>query len=375
MSLNNLKVALVHEHLAQDGGAERVVQVFTEIFPDAPVFTLVYDKEKANPAFRNVDIRTSFIQKIPFAVKMYQAALPFMSGAVEKYDLTGYDIVLSSASAFAKGVITNPGTLHICYCHSPTRYLWSDAHTYYRQLRYNKLIRSFIPFILSRLRMWDRIAADRVDRFIANSAYVKKRIEKYYKADSEIIYPPVETNRFKISKEIGDYYFMVSRLVAYKRFDLAIKAFNKIGRPLKIVGEGPEFEYLKSIAGPNVELLGKRPDSEVNELYSHCQAFIFPQEEDFGITPVEAMASGRPVIAYARGGALESVIEGKTGLFFHRQDVNSLIEALNKFRAENFNPDEIRAQTQRFDKENFKSRMVDFIEKSWKNYINVCSNK
>ncbi|EKD49190.1 MAG: hypothetical protein ACD_63C00232G0004 [uncultured bacterium] len=363
-----MKVALVHEHLAQDGGAENVLRVLYEIYSDAPIFTLVYDRKKANPAFRNADIRTSFIQKLPFGLRFYQAALPFMPTAVEKYNLSEFDVVLSSASAYAKGVITIPQTLHICYCHSPTRYLWNDTHTYYKELRYNRLIKSIIPFALTKLRQWDRVAADRVDKFIANSRYVQKRIKKYYKADSDIIYPPVETDKFEISEEIDDYYFMIGRLVAYKRFDLAIKAFNKVGRPLKIAGEGPELEYLKSIAGPNIELLGKVSDAKRRELISKCQAFIFPPEEDFGITPVEAMASGRPVIAYGRGGALESVVPGKTGILFEEQTPDALIDALNKFKLDDFDPREIRQHALQYDKERFKKDIKDYVDKAWNEF-------
>ncbi len=363
-----MKIALVHEHLAQDGGAENVLRIFHEMYPEAPIFTLVYNKEQANPAFKDADVRTSFIQKFPFGVRLYQAALPFMATAVEKFDLSEFDVVLSSASAFAKGVITTPQTIHICYCHSPTRYLWSDAHSYYKELRYNRLIKIMIPFALTRLRQWDRLAADRVDKFIANSRYVKRRIEKYYKADSDIIYPPIETEKFHIADKIEDYYFTLGRLVAYKRYDLTIKAFNKIGRPLKIAGDGPELEYLKKIAGPNIEFLGRVSDEERRELYAKCQAFIFPQEEDFGITPLEAMAAGRPVIAYGRGGALESVVPGKTGVLFPAQTVSNVVNALNNFWPQRFNPQEIREHALKFSTEKFKGKISNYVEKSWQEF-------
>jgi glycosyltransferase involved in cell wall biosynthesis len=360
-----MKVALIHEHLAQDGGAENVLRVFHEIFPDAPIFTLVYDRQRANPVFRTADIRTSFIQKLPFGVRLYQAALPFMATAVEKFDLSEFDVVLSSASGFAKGVITVPQTLHICYCHSPTRYLWSDTHRYYKELRYSRLVRAMIPFALTRIRQWDRAAADRVDLFIANSRYVQNRIKKYYKAGSTVIFPPVEVNKFRVADEIDDYYLTLGRLVAYKRYDLTIKAFNKLGRPLKVAGDGPELPHLRKIAGPNIEFLGRVSEETRRDLFMRCQAFVHPQEEDWGITPVEAMASGRPVIAYGRGGALETIKDGQTGLLFKQQTVASLIEALNRFRSYDFNPAEIRRHALQFDSTRFKREIKDFVTKAW----------
>ncbi|MFC1721642.1 glycosyltransferase [Patescibacteria group bacterium] len=360
-----MKVALVHEHLAQDGGAENVLRIFHEIFPEAPIFTLVYDRKQANPAFRGADIRPSFIQKVPLGIRLYQAALPLMPTAVEKFNLNDFDVILSSASAFAKGVITKPQTMHVCYCHSPTRYLWNDAHSYYKELRYNKLIKLMIPFALTRLRQWDRAAADRVDHYIANSRFVQKRIEKYYKAGSEIIYPPVEVEKFKVVNQPDDYYLTFGRLVAYKRYDLTIWAFNKIGRPLIVGGDGPEMDYLKSIAGPNITFVGRVSDKRRQELFARCQAFINPQEEDFGITPVEAMASGRPVIAYAQGGALETVIPGKTGLLFREQTEKSLINALNRFWSSDFDSQKIREHAASFSTERFKEEIKDFVEKCW----------
>lgn len=363
-----MKVALVHEHLAQDGGAENVLRMFHEVFPDAPIFTLVYDRERAHRAFKKADVRTSFIQKMPMGVRLYQMALPLMSTAVEKYDLSGFDIILSSASGFAKGVLTSPQTLHICYCHSPTRYLWSDAHTYYKELRYNRLIKAFIPFALTKLRQWDRVAADRVDKFIANSKYVQRRIKKYYKADSDIIYPPVEVEKFKPANQIDDFYLALGRLVAYKRYDLTIKAFNKIGRPLKIASEGPELDYLSKIAGPNIEFLGRVDDKTRRDLYARAQAFIFPQEEDFGITAIEAMASGTPVIAYGLGGALETVIPNKTGLLFKRQTVSSLVNGLNHFWRHKFNSEAIRDHALRFSQERFKQEIKNKVAQSWEEF-------
>lgn len=358
-----MKVALIHDHLTQDGGAEKVLKVLQEVFPDAPTFTLVYDKEKMGEHFRGADIKTSFIQKLPFGVKKYQWYLPLMPAATESYDLTDYDVVISSSSAFAKGVITLPETVHICYCHTPTRYLWSDTHSYVDELKYPGFIKSLIPHVLSRIRIWDRHAADRVDHFIANSKTVKDRIKKYYRRDSEVIYPPVELAKFtpKI-KPGGEFFLAGGRLVPYKRFDIIVTAFNRLGIPLKIFGTGPEFEKLKAMAKSHVEILGYVSDEKRAELYRNARAFINPQVEDFGITPIEAMASGTPVIAYAKGGALETVIEGETGLFFHDQRWEEISDLIIRFDDKRFDPIKLHQHAQKFDVKTFKQRLMSLIE-------------
>lgn len=363
-----MKVALVHDHLAQDGGAEGVLKIFQEIYPQAPIYTLVIDKTKANRFFLTKDIRTSFIQKLPLGVRKYRWFLPLMPQAIEKFNLMDYDIVLSNSSSLAKGVITSPKTLHICYCHTPTRFLWTDTHSYVQELSYPKLIKSFIFLYLTKLRVWDRIVADRVDIFIANSGVVQKRIKKYYRRESEIIYPPVGTKDFHIAKDIQNYYLTGGRLVAYKRFDLAIQAFNQLKLPLKVFGEGPEFKNLKRQAKSNIELLGRISDEKRNKLYSHCQAFINPQEEDFGITPIEAMAAGRPVLAYGAGGALETIIENKTGHFFYEQNWEALSDLVIRFKSNEFNPEEIRSQALQFDTEKFKIKIEEFIKQKWSEF-------
>lgn len=366
-----MKVALVHDFLNQVGGAEKVLQVFHSLFPRAPVFTIVYDPEETRGEFNDLDIRTSFIQKIPLGAKRYKWYLSWMPAAIERFNLSKYDLVLSDSSAFAKGVITKPETLHICYCHTPTRYLWSDTYSYTEELKQPKIIKSFLPFILNRIRQWDKLAADRVDRFIANSHFVSERIRKYYGRGSTVIYPPVETKEipFPNPQKIGNYYLIVSRLRPYKRVDLAIEAFNALQLPLKVVGTGEEYRKLKKIAKKNIEFLGPVSDKERNKLLSSCIAFIHPQEEDFGISAVETMAVGRPVIAYKSGGALETVKKGKTGEFFEDQTPWSLVDAVREFRPEKYDPKVIREHALQFDTSIFKKKIKDFVEKAYKKHV------
>lgn len=360
-----MKIALIHDHLTQEGGAEKVLEVFQEIWPDAPTYTLLYDKDKLGKLFADKNIKTSFLQKIPGAIKHYQWFLPLMPTATESYDLMDYDVVVSSSSAMAKGVITRSNTLHFCYCHTPTRYLWSDTHRYIEELKYNKLIKLFIPPILTRLRMWDQLASQRVDHYIANSKDVSDRIKKYYRRDNIVIHPPVKTQNFKIADKVGDYFLTGGRLVAYKRFDLTIKAFNRLGIPLKIFGEGPELNNLKALAKPNIEFLGKVSNEDLPELYSKAKAFIHPQIEDFGITAIESMASGRPVIAFCAGGACETVVEGKTGKFFEEQTWEALADTVVRFKPEEFNPQEIKQYAEKFSVENFKKEFKELIDSEY----------
>ena len=365
-----MKVALIHDHLAQDGGAEKVLKVLAEMFPEAPIFTLLYEKKNTDKYYRNRHIETSIIQRLPGGVKHYQWYMPFMPMAVEFFDLSNYDLVISDTSSFAKGVITTSHTLHICYCHTPTRYLWSDTHQYINELKYNKYFKKVISLVLNYIRMWDRLAADRVDEYIANSRFVAGRIKKYYKRESTVIYPPVETEQFKIAAEVGDYFLIGGRLAPYKRVDIVIEAIKKTGKKLKIFGDGIDLARLKQIAGTdkNIEFLGRVDDVARAELYSRCLAFIYPQEEDFGITAVEAMASGRPVIAYKRGGAVETVVEGVTGLFFNEQTIDSLIETINIFDNKKFNPEIIKQHAEEFSVAKFKSEITKYIEESWRNF-------
>lgn len=325
------------------------------------MFVLFHDKKRW-PVFRGRDIRTSVLQEMPGAIRYYRWTLPMMPAATEHHDLTEFDVVLSSASAFAKGIVTRPDALHICYCHTPTRYLWTDTHSYLKDLRTNRFIKFLLPFFLTSLRMWDRTSAVRVDKFIANSETVATRIKKYYERASDVIYPPVDCSQFQIAEKVGDYYLAGGRLVAYKRFDLVMEVFNRLKWPLIIFGAGPYEERLRAIAGKNVKFVGHITDAEKAKLLSECVAFVHPQLEDFGLLPLEAMASGRPVIALGRGGALETVLEGKTGKFFYEQNWETLLDAVVNFKSEDYKPAEIRAWAEQFDLSVFKRRMKEYVE-------------
>ncbi|MFH0854166.1 MAG: glycosyltransferase [bacterium] len=371
-----MKVALVHDFLIQNGGAEFVLKIFAEMFPEAPIFTLVYDENKIDDFFKKHNIKTSFIQKMPFGKSKYQWFLPLMPLATEQMNLMDYDLVISSSSAFANGVITNPDSIHICYCHTPTRYLWTDTYDYIRDLKCNIFVKKAVPLLLNKIRIWDRLAADRPNYFLANSKCVQKRIERYYNRKSDIIYPPVETGKFsladgvEIDKRKG-YFLIGGRLVSYKRYDLVVRAFNKLGMRLKIFGDGPEEKKLKQIARGNIEFLGRVSDERRSELYRRAIAFINPQEEDFGITAVESMASGRPVVAYKKGGALETIIEGKTGVFFNDQNWPNLADTIIKFKPEIFESRIIRQHAEKFDADNFKREVKNYISEKLeiKNYV------
>lgn len=358
-----MKVALVHDYLNQMGGAERVVMAFHDIFPDAPIYTSIYDPQRVDPAFRQMDVRTSFMQRFPLVTKHHQPYLPFYPFAMESLDLRGYDLVLSSSSAFGKGVITRPETLHICYCHTPMRWCWAyDEYVEREQL--GKVARKVLPLLITGLRIWDQTSAMRVDHFIANSPVVAERIQKYYRRDAIVIPPPVEASRFPFdpATQPEDYFLIISRLVPYKRIDLAIEACNRLHLPLVIIGSGRDEARLKKLAGPTIRFMGRLSDQEVLHYYAHCRAFLFPGEEDFGITPLEAQASGRPVIAYGVGGALASVIDGITGAFFHDQTIDSLASVLTTFNEDAFDSQIIRDHALEFDKPRFNRRILQFIE-------------
>ncbi len=340
-----------------------------EIFPSAPIYTSIYD-EKAMPGiFRQMDIRTSFMQKLPFIYKLYRYYFLLYPIAFEQFDLSGYDLILSSSSAFAKGIKKSNNQLHICYCYSPMRFVWR-FDDYIKQDQFLQLIKNVLSFMLEPIKKWDLQTASNVDYFIAISSFIADRIQKTYQKESVIIYPPVETELFTPSNISGDYFLVISRLNAYKRIDLVIEAFNRLDLPLKIIGSGQDESRLKKMAKGNIQFLGKVDDSQLNKYLSECRALIFPGEEDFGIVPVEAMASGRPVIAYRGGGAEETVIEGKTGLFFDEQTPESLMQAVEQINFMNFNRDEIRKQAEAFSKRQFQQKIKEFIEKKyilWKN--------
>lgn len=372
-----MRIALVHDYLVQHGGAERVLECFSELFPYAPIYTLLYDEKNTHGIFKEKDIRTSFLQKWPLAKKHHRAFPPLMPLAIEKFDFSKYDVVLSDSASYAKGIITGPETLHICYMHTPMRYAWDDCQKYTKDFHFPKLIKKVVPVMMNYIRIWDKVSADRIDKIIANSNFVKKRIRKYYRRKSVVIYPPVNFNNFntkeKLKKPDGveeKYYLMVGRLIAYKRFDIAIKAFNKLGKNLKIIGRGPELNKLKKIAGDNIEFLHRVNDENLAKYYAHSEAFIFPQEEDFGIVAIEALASGRPVIAFWGGDIPEHLKEGETGIFFKKQTSKNIVEAVKKFEKnkKNFNPAHIRSQAEKFDREYFKARIKEYIEKELENF-------
>jgi len=357
-----MRVALVHDYLNQYGGAERVLEAFCQIFPKAPIYTLLYDEKKTGQAFKDRCIHTSFLQKIPLVRSHHRPFLMLMPLAIEQFDFSQYDLVISDSASYAKGAITSSKTFHICYCHTPIRYAWDDSHKYIEEFGYPKPIKKIIPFFMNYIRLWDEEAAVRVDKFISNSCFVSDRIKKYYHRESEVIYPPVKTSLFYLADALDDYFLMIGRFLPYKRFDLAIEAFNQLGFPLKIIGDGPDRKRLEKKAMENIEFVGLVSDEKLKDYYARCQALIFPQEEDFGITAVEAMASGRPVIAYQSGGALEIVQSGITGLFFDRQTPEDLIEALRKFNPKDFNPKVIKEKAMEFDEERFKEKIKKFIK-------------
>jgi glycosyltransferase involved in cell wall biosynthesis len=365
-----MKVALIHDHLAQDGGAERVLRAFSDMYKEAPIYTLLAEKDVAKNFPRHIE--TSIIQRLPGGVKHYQWYMPFMPMAVEFFDLHNYDLVISDASAFAKGVITGTETLHICYCHTPTRYLWDYTHRYINELHYNKYFKKIISLVLNYVRVWDKQAAERVDLFIANSKTVQKRIKKYYRRDSVVIYPPVDVESIEVATSAGEYFLIGGRLAPYKRVDIVVDAFLKLGLPLKIFGDGVDLARLQKLShgAPNIEFVGRVDEKKKAELYRRCKAFINPQEEDFGITVVEAMAAGRPVIAYKKGGATETVIDKKTGLFFNEQTVDSLIAAIKEFPNINFSTSEIRAHAEKFSLERFKKEITDYVNTEYQKFKN-----
>ncbi len=359
--IKNKKIALVHDHLNQIGGAEKVLLEFHNIFPNSPIFTLIYKKEKV-PFFNKGKIITSRLQQtlgIDYFFKWFLLSMPT---AWESFNFANYDVILSSTSALAKGIITPSNSLHFCYCHTPTRYLWSDTHEYVDSLQVPAFVKKVLISKLKKLREWDFAAAQRVDHFIANSHFVANRIKKYYRREARVIYPPVEVERCYSNPCRENYYIIVSRIRPYKKIDLAIDAFNQLKLPLKIIGGGEYANVLKKkVKNNNIEFLGELSDDLKYKYLSKAKAFIYPQEEDFGITAVEAMASGCPVIAYGSGGVMETVENKKTGLFFEEQNWESLAEAILDFNRLEFDSEYIRDRTMRFSGKRFKQEIKDFI--------------
>jgi glycosyltransferase involved in cell wall biosynthesis len=354
-----VKIALVHDWLNQRGGAENVLEILVEIFPQAPIYTSMYWPRAMPPHYRAWDIRTSWMNRLPLIKAHHQLFLPLYPLSFQGLDLSDYDLVLSNKSGFCHG-IRAPGTTHICYCLTPTRYLW-DFRSYIAQEGLGFLARLLVPPLLGPLRRWDLEAARRVTAFAAISREVQARIADTYHRDATIIYPPVDTSSFPVSEDHNDYYLIVSRLIPYKRIDLAVEACTQLNLPLVIVGEGRDRARLEAMAGPTAHFVGRVPNSERARYMSRCRAFIFPGHEDFGIAPVEAQAAGRPVIAYAAGGALDTVIEGETGIFFHEPTSASLIDTLHRFDVDDYNPTTIRHNAQRFDTAVFKRNLREFI--------------
>jgi len=356
------KIALVHDWLNQMGGAEQVLENLVDLF-DAPVYTSIYWPEGVSPAYQEWDIRTSWLDRMPGVKRHHQLFFPLYPLAFESLDLDGYDVVLTNKSGFCHGVITPPETIHICYCLTPTRYVWR-YHDYARREAIGPLARAALPPVLSYLRIWDRLAADRVDRFIAISNEIQRRIRKYYGRDSTVIYPPVETGRFEPASSYDDYFLSVGRLVPYKQVDLAVQACTQLGIPLKVAGKGRDMARLQAMAGPTVEFLGYVPDDELCELMAHCKAFLFPGAEDFGIAPIQAMAAGRPVIAYAYGGALDTVVEGLSGTLFHEQSVPAMVQALEEFEAGRYDSARIRNHAEQYDASVFRCKIADYVTRA-----------
>lgn len=352
-----MKIAFVHEYLNQFGGAERMLAALTELYPHAPIYTLLYDEAATRGLFKGRTIKTSFLQKAPFAKRRHQWYPLLMPLAIEQFDFSGFDVVVSISASFAKGIITKPGTKHICYCLTPPRFLWDNSQRFMEEFNLPRVVKTAMPPFISYLRLWDQHAAGRADEFWSISDFVSSRVKKYYHQASAKYYPPVDTGKFHVGTP-GDFYLMVGRLVSYKKFDMAVEAFNRLGLPLRIVGIGPERQALERMAKPNVTFLGQVDDGKLAELYASARALIFPQEEDFGIVPLEAMASGRPVIAYRAGGALETVLEGATGVFFNEQTPEAIMNAVVNFDTNRIDPAACRRQAASFDVSVFKEAIT-----------------
>lgn len=356
-----MNAAIVHDWLNQIGGAEEVLEALVEMFPGAPVYTSMYWPEAMPAAYRDWDIRTTWLDRLPGIYRHHQPYLLLYPLAFGGLELAGYDLIISNKSAFCLGVRAAPGSRHICYCLTPTRFVW-DFDTYVEREQIGGVARRMVQPFLGRLQRWERAAAGRVDAFVAISNEIQARVRRFYGRDAAIIYPPVDTGRFTPAESHDDYFLIVSRLIPYKRIDLAVRAFTDLGLPLWIGGDGRDRARLQAIAGPNVRFLGYVPEENLGGLMAHCRAFVFPGLEDFGIAPVQAMAAGRPVVAYAGGGALDYVVEGLSGTFFHEQTTASLAEAVRRIRDSAFDPAAIRAHAQRFDKSVFKSELAAFIQ-------------
>ncbi|HAV11861.1 MAG TPA: glycosyl transferase [Candidatus Moranbacteria bacterium] len=364
-NLKKIKVAIVHDFLVQRGGAERVLESISEMFPDAPIYTLLYDKEKMRGMLEERDIRPSYLQKLPkFLRKRYQWLLPFLVVIPETLDLRDFDLIISSSGAWSKGIVTKLDTVHVAYIHSPMRFVWDYNERYLKEKKVRNSMLKRLMF--SYLRIWDRLAAERPDFLIANSKFTQSQIAKYYRRESAVIYPPVEISASaskKSSEKIKDYFLVVSRLSGYKKTDVIVEAFNKLGLPLVVIGEGEQEKHLRNIAGENVKILSWKADEELAEYYRGARAFVFASQEDFGMAPVEAMCFGVPVVAYRSGGALETVVEGVSGEFFDAQTPEVLADGVRRFleKENSHDRDEIKRSAEKFSKERFKEEFGTYI--------------
>ncbi len=362
-----LRVAIVAELLVKMGGAERVVKKLAEMYPSAPIYTLLYDETVCGKDFPRERVRTSFLQKMPaFLRRRYRWLLPWMPLAIESLDLSDYDLVISSSSAFAHGILTDTETLHVSYCHTPMRFAWDYTHEYLSDRWFNPLKRWLARRTLEKIRVWDKIAADRPDVYLANSRHVSQRISKYYRLQSEVLYPPVEVGKFEVSGNDEGYFLILSTLAAYKKIDLAVNLFNKTGKRLLIIGEGPERSFLESIAGKNVEILGRLSEEDCKKHLENCHALVFPSEEDFGISMIEALACGKPVLAYRAGGALEFIRPGFNGELFAEQTLASMEDGLAKMllNLSKYDGRKIREETLRFSSDRFEKEFRALVKKS-----------
>jgi glycosyltransferase involved in cell wall biosynthesis len=354
------KIALVHDYFIQMGGAERVAAAMHDSFPSAPMYTTVALPHRLPKELRGADIRTSAMQHLPGMEQRFRQYFMLYPFAVERFDLSAYDLIFSSSSGYAKGVRRRSNAIHVCYCHTPMRWVWR-YEDYVARESFGRVTRSLLPLSLWGLKKWDLRAAQQPNYYIANSRQVAARIKQVYGRDSIVIPPPIEVDRFQMSRQVDDYYLVLSRLVPYKRIDLAIEACNRLGRRLVIIGDGPDRERLEKLAGPKIEFLGRQPDSQVNLYASRCRALLFTGEEDFGMVPLEVNAAGRPVIAYRGGGAMETVVEGLTGVFFNKPTAVSLIAAMEDFESRSWSQNALRRHAEKFDRSVFAFRVLQFL--------------